>query len=47
MPEKTLPLNKSQLLQAYRKMAQIRAFEDRLHEENATGDIRLFRNDGA
>lgn len=42
MADKALPLNKSQLLQAYRKMSQIRAFEDRLHEENATGDIPGF-----
>lgn len=37
-----MALNKSALLSAYRKMAEIRAFEDRLHEENATGDIPGF-----
>lgn len=30
------------LLKAYEKMSRIRAFEDRLHEENATGDIPGF-----
>lgn len=37
-----MALNKSELLHAYRRMAEIRAFEDRLHEENATGDIPGF-----
>ena len=35
-------LNETQLLQAYRKMRQIRAFEDRVHEEFATGEIPGF-----
>lgn len=42
MATQTTTLNTSQLLQAYRRMSQIRAFEDRLHEENATGDIPGF-----
>lgn len=37
-----MALSKQALLGAYRKMAEIRAFEDRLHEENATGDIPGF-----
>ncbi|MDC3728037.1 MULTISPECIES: thiamine pyrophosphate-dependent dehydrogenase E1 component subunit alpha [unclassified Rhodococcus (in: high G+C Gram-positive bacteria)] len=37
-----MTLTKSALLSAYRKMTEIRAFEDRLHEENATGDIPGF-----
>ncbi|MEN0133536.1 MAG: thiamine pyrophosphate-dependent dehydrogenase E1 component subunit alpha [Rhodococcus sp. (in: high G+C Gram-positive bacteria)] len=37
-----MALNKSALLSAYRRMSEIRAFEDRLHEENATGDIPGF-----
>ncbi|OLL18991.1 MULTISPECIES: thiamine pyrophosphate-dependent dehydrogenase E1 component subunit alpha [unclassified Rhodococcus (in: high G+C Gram-positive bacteria)] len=37
-----MALNKSALLSAYRKMSEIREFEDRLHEENATGDIPGF-----
>ncbi|MEV4644855.1 thiamine pyrophosphate-dependent dehydrogenase E1 component subunit alpha [Saccharopolyspora sp. NPDC049357] len=37
-----MALNKQALLGAYRKMTEIRAFEDRLHEENATGDIPGF-----
>ncbi|WP_277749128.1 thiamine pyrophosphate-dependent dehydrogenase E1 component subunit alpha [Paenirhodobacter populi] len=37
-----MQLDKDQLLQAYRKMSEIRAFEERLHEENATGDIPGF-----
>ncbi|MFN3006974.1 thiamine pyrophosphate-dependent dehydrogenase E1 component subunit alpha [Mycolicibacterium wolinskyi] len=37
-----MALTKPELLHAYRKMAEIRAFEDRLHEENATGDIPGF-----
>ncbi len=35
-------MNKTQLLRAYRKMRQIRAFEDRVHEEFATGEIPGF-----
>ena len=35
-------LNETQLLQAYRKMRQIRAFEDRVHDEFATGEIPGF-----
>ncbi|GAA4617872.1 thiamine pyrophosphate-dependent dehydrogenase E1 component subunit alpha [Saccharopolyspora hordei] len=35
-------LSKRALLGAYRRMSRIRAFEDRLHEENATGDIPGF-----
>jgi TPP-dependent pyruvate/acetoin dehydrogenase alpha subunit len=31
-----------ELLGAYRRMSQIRAFEDRLHQENTTGDIPGF-----
>ena len=37
-----MALNKNSVLSAYRKMSEIRAFEDRLHEENATGDIPGF-----
>ena len=35
-------LNETQLLQAYRKMRQIRDFEDRVHDEFATGIIPGF-----
>jgi TPP-dependent pyruvate/acetoin dehydrogenase alpha subunit len=35
-------LNETQLLGAYRRMRQIRAFEDRVHEEVATGEIPGF-----
>lgn len=35
-------LTKTQLLEAYDRMSKIRAFEDRLHTENATGDIPGF-----
>lgn len=35
-------LDRDALLKAYEKMSRIRAFEDRLHEENATGDIPGF-----
>ncbi|WP_313741169.1 thiamine pyrophosphate-dependent dehydrogenase E1 component subunit alpha [Pseudomonas sp.] len=35
-------LSKAQLLQAYRKMREIRVFEERLHHENTTGDIPGF-----
>ncbi|MDY5784991.1 MULTISPECIES: thiamine pyrophosphate-dependent dehydrogenase E1 component subunit alpha [unclassified Corynebacterium] len=37
-----MALSKDQLLEAYTKMSQIRAFEDRLHKENLTGDIPGF-----
>ncbi|MEU5846960.1 thiamine pyrophosphate-dependent dehydrogenase E1 component subunit alpha [Saccharopolyspora shandongensis] len=37
-----MALNEQELLRAYRRMSEIRAFEDRLHEENATGDIPGF-----
>lgn len=37
-----MQLSRDQLLQAYRKMSEIRAFEERLHAENATGDIPGF-----
>ncbi|ROS44590.1 pyruvate dehydrogenase E1 component alpha subunit [Amycolatopsis thermoflava] len=37
-----MSLNRQALLRAYRRMSEIRAFEDRLHEENATGDIPGF-----
>lgn len=35
-------LSKAQLLRAYRKMREIRVFEERLHHENTTGDIPGF-----
>ncbi|MCQ9369520.1 thiamine pyrophosphate-dependent dehydrogenase E1 component subunit alpha [Brevibacterium sp. 91QC2O2] len=35
-------LSREQLLGAYDKMSKIRAFEDRLHKENTTGDIPGF-----
>ncbi|EJA94317.1 Pyruvate dehydrogenase (acetyl-transferring) [Salmonella enterica subsp. enterica serovar Newport str. CVM 4176] len=34
--------NKIRLVQAYRKMKLIREFEEKLHAENATGDIPGF-----
>ncbi|KAA8996628.1 thiamine pyrophosphate-dependent dehydrogenase E1 component subunit alpha [Affinibrenneria salicis] len=37
-----MELNKRQLLQAYRKMREIREFEERLHTENTRGDIPGF-----
>lgn len=37
-----MELSTEQLLGAYRKMSEIRAFEDRLHKENAKGDIPGF-----
>ncbi|MDY3126863.1 MAG: thiamine pyrophosphate-dependent dehydrogenase E1 component subunit alpha [Corynebacterium sp.] len=37
-----MALSKELLLEAYTKMSQIRAFEDRLHKENLTGDIPGF-----
>ncbi|MHC1481215.1 thiamine pyrophosphate-dependent dehydrogenase E1 component subunit alpha [Frateuria aurantia] len=37
-----MTLNKQQLLHAYRKMREIRAFEERLHQENTSGDIPGF-----
>lgn len=35
-------LSEDELLQAYRTMSEIRHFEDRLHQENLTGDIPGF-----
>ncbi len=37
-----MQLNRDELVQAYRQMRTIRAFEDRLHTEFATGDIPGF-----
>ena len=37
-----MDLDKDQLLQAYRRMFEIRSFEERLHSENLTGDIDGF-----
>ncbi|WP_321835635.1 thiamine pyrophosphate-dependent dehydrogenase E1 component subunit alpha [Pseudomonas kulmbachensis] len=37
-----MSLGKSELLRAYRKMREIRVFEERLHQENTTGDIPGF-----
>ncbi|MDY6054614.1 thiamine pyrophosphate-dependent dehydrogenase E1 component subunit alpha [Micrococcus sp.] len=37
-----MSLSKQQLLDAYKTMSEIRAFEDRLHKENLTGDIPGF-----
>lgn len=37
-----MELSTEQLLSAFRKMSEIRAFEDRLHEENTGGDIPGF-----
>src|SRR3989344_627041 len=37
-----MSLSKSKLLQAYRKMREIRVFEELLHQENTTGDIPGF-----
>lgn len=37
-----MKLTENQLLDAYRRMRTIRDFEDRLHEENITGDISGF-----
>lgn len=37
-----MELSTEQLLGAYRKMSEIRAFEDRLHKENTKGDIPGF-----
>lgn len=37
-----MALNKRELLSAYRKLSEIRAFETRLHEENTTGNIPGF-----
>ncbi len=37
-----MKLDKHQLLHAYRKMVEIRVFEERLHTENLTGDIAGF-----
>ncbi|RLB76900.1 MAG: ABC transporter substrate-binding protein, partial [Deltaproteobacteria bacterium] len=38
----SVQLTKEGLLKAYRKMRQIREFEERLHTEFATGDIPGF-----
>ena len=35
-------LSKQALLQAYRKMREIRTFKERLHRENTSGDIPGF-----
>ncbi len=37
-----MELNTQQLLKAYRKMREIREFEERLHTENTSGDIPGF-----
>lgn len=37
-----MELSRDQLIGAYDKMSKIRAFEDRLHKENLTGDIPGF-----
>ena len=37
-----MSLSKSELLKAYRKMREIRVFEERLHQENTTGEIPGF-----
>ena len=37
-----MQLTEEQLLAAYRRMRDIREFEDRLHDENNTGDIPGF-----
>ncbi|MDI2090161.1 thiamine pyrophosphate-dependent dehydrogenase E1 component subunit alpha [Commensalibacter oyaizuii] len=37
-----MQLTEQQILKAYKKMRDIREFEDRLHEENTTGDIAGF-----
>mgnify|MGYP000436351024 CR=1 FL=1 len=37
-----MDLDKDQLLHAYRRMVEIRSFEERLHTENLTGDIDGF-----
>ncbi|MGP5570459.1 thiamine pyrophosphate-dependent dehydrogenase E1 component subunit alpha [Pseudomonas helleri] len=37
-----MSLSNSELLKAYRKMREIRVFEERLHQENTTGDIPGF-----
>lgn len=37
-----MKLTETQLLRAYRKMVEIRVFEERLHTENTTGDIAGF-----
>ncbi len=34
-----MQLTEEQLLAAYKRMRDIREFEDRLHDENNTGDI--------
>ena len=35
-------LSKQALLQAYRKMREIRTFEERLHQENTSGDSEIL-----
>ena len=37
-----MQLSREQLLQAYRRMATIRAFEERLHDVIATGEVAGF-----
>ncbi len=37
-----MQLTEEQLLAAYKRMRDIREFEDRLHEENTNGDIPGF-----
>ncbi|MCW5700556.1 MAG: ABC transporter substrate-binding protein, partial [Rhodospirillales bacterium] len=41
-PTRGLQLSREQLLQAYRGMRTIRAFEDRVHDEFAAGSIPGF-----
>lgn len=36
-----MQLTEEQLLAAYKRMRDIREFEDRLHEENTNGDIPI------
>lgn len=37
-----MQLTEEQLLAAYKRMRDIREFEDRLHEENTNGDIPVY-----
>lgn len=37
-----MQLTEEQLLAAYKRMRDIREFEDRLHEENTNGDIQAL-----
>ena len=39
-----MQLTEEQLLAAYKRMRDIREFEDRLHDENNTGDIPIRAN---